>query len=73
MPVIPLAVPARDGGVGADPVTYAHALRELAKGRSARWHRDTLAGPANPLANDRCLETAGKLPCGLSAATPEFQ
>jgi alkylation response protein AidB-like acyl-CoA dehydrogenase len=38
-----------------------------------RWHRDSLAGPVMPPANDRCLETAGKLLCGLRAATLEFQ
>lgn len=38
-----------------------------------RWHRDALAGPVMPPANDRCLETAGKLLCGLRAATLEFQ
>jgi alkylation response protein AidB-like acyl-CoA dehydrogenase len=37
-----------------------------------RWHRDSLAGPVMPPANDRCLETAGKLLCGLRAATLEF-
>jgi len=36
-------------------------------------HRDALAGPVMPPANDRCLETAGKLLCGLRAATLEFQ
>ncbi|HET8533767.1 MAG TPA: acyl-CoA dehydrogenase family protein, partial [Methylomirabilota bacterium] len=30
-----LAVPREYGGVGADPVTYVHALREIAKGCSA--------------------------------------
>jgi alkylation response protein AidB-like acyl-CoA dehydrogenase len=38
-----------------------------------RWHRDALAGPVMPPSNDRCLETAGKLICGLRAATLEFQ
>jgi alkylation response protein AidB-like acyl-CoA dehydrogenase len=38
-----------------------------------RWHRDSLAGPVMPPSNDRCLETAGKLICGLRAATLEFQ
>jgi alkylation response protein AidB-like acyl-CoA dehydrogenase len=38
-----------------------------------RWHRDALAGPVMPPANDRCLETAGKLLCGLRAATLEIQ
>ena len=38
-----------------------------------RWHRDALAGPVMPPANDRCLETAGKLICGLRAATLEFR
>jgi alkylation response protein AidB-like acyl-CoA dehydrogenase len=38
-----------------------------------RWHRDSLAGPVMPPSNDRCLETAGKLLCGLRAATLDFQ
>jgi alkylation response protein AidB-like acyl-CoA dehydrogenase len=38
-----------------------------------RLHRDSLAGPVMPPANDRCLETIGKLLCGLEAATLEFQ
>ena len=38
-----------------------------------RWHRDALAGPVMPPANDRCLETVGKLLCGLPAATLEFE
>ncbi len=38
-----------------------------------RWHRDALAGPVMPPSNDRCLETVGKLLCGLRAATLEFQ
>jgi alkylation response protein AidB-like acyl-CoA dehydrogenase len=38
-----------------------------------RWRRDALAGPVMPPSNDRCLETAGKIVCGLRAATLEFQ
>lgn len=38
-----------------------------------RWHRDALAGPVMPPSNDRCLETIGKIFCGLKAATLEFQ
>jgi alkylation response protein AidB-like acyl-CoA dehydrogenase len=38
-----------------------------------RWHRDALAGPVMPPANDRCLETVGKVLCGLPAATLEFE
>jgi alkylation response protein AidB-like acyl-CoA dehydrogenase len=38
-----------------------------------RWHRDALAGPVMPPASDRCLETIGKLLCGLRAQTIEFQ
>ena len=38
-----------------------------------RWHRDALAGPVMPPANERCLETIGKLVCGLEAATLQFQ
>ena len=63
--------------VGLEATT--RALR-LAGGRGIlkelpleRWHRDALAGPVMPPANDRCLETAGKLLCGLPAATLEFQ
>jgi alkylation response protein AidB-like acyl-CoA dehydrogenase len=63
--------------VGLEATT--RALR-LAGGRGIlkelpleRWHRDALAGPVMPPANDRCLETAGKLLCGLEAATLEFQ
>jgi alkylation response protein AidB-like acyl-CoA dehydrogenase len=63
--------------VGLDVTTKA--LR-LAGGRGIlkelpleRWHRDALAGPVMPPANDRCLETAGKLLAGLRAATLEFQ
>ena len=37
-----------------------------------RWHRDALAGPVMPPANDRCLETIGKVLCGLPAMTLEF-
>jgi alkylation response protein AidB-like acyl-CoA dehydrogenase len=101
-----LTVPREHGGVGADPVTYVHALREIARGRPAtaltfnrhstvttfltalatderkrrwlgeiveRWHHDALAGPVMPPSNDRCLETAGRLLCGLPAATLAFQ
>jgi alkylation response protein AidB-like acyl-CoA dehydrogenase len=63
--------------VGLDVTTKA--LR-LAGGRGIlkelpleRWHRDSLAGPVMPPSNDRCLETVGKLLCGLRAATLEFQ
>lgn len=38
-----------------------------------RWHRDSLAGPVMPPSNDRCLETIGKVLCGLKAATLEFE
>lgn len=38
-----------------------------------RWHRDALAGPVMPPSNDRCLETIGRIVCGLRAATLEFQ
>jgi len=48
-----LAVPREYGGVGADPVTYVHALREIARGCSATaltlqhaLHRDHLPGRA---------------------------
>src|SRR5229473_4164892 len=52
----------------------------LAGGRSIlkavpleRWHRDALAGPVMPPANDRCLETVGKILCGLEASTLEME
>ena len=52
----------------------------LAGGRSIlksvpleRWHRDALAGPVMPPANDRCLETVGKILCGLEASTLELE
>ena len=32
-----------------------------------RLRRDALSGPVMPPANDRCLETIGKLECGLPA------
>jgi alkylation response protein AidB-like acyl-CoA dehydrogenase len=55
-----------------------HAMR-LAGGRSIlkslpleRWHRDALAGPVMPPSDDRCLETVGKILCGLGAATLEL-
>src|SRR5919204_3336133 len=63
--------------VGLEATTRA---LQLAGGRGIlkelpleRWHRDALAGPVMPPSNDRCLETAGKLLCGLRAATLEFQ
>jgi alkylation response protein AidB-like acyl-CoA dehydrogenase len=37
-----------------------------------RWHRDALAGPVMPPANERCLETVGKILCGLEAVTLEL-
>jgi alkylation response protein AidB-like acyl-CoA dehydrogenase len=33
--LLALTVPREYGGVGADPITYVHALREVAKGCSA--------------------------------------
>ena len=38
-----------------------------------RWHRDSLAGPVMPPANERCMETAGRLLAGLRAASLEFE
>jgi alkylation response protein AidB-like acyl-CoA dehydrogenase len=38
-----------------------------------RWHRDALAGPVMPPANDRCLETVGKILLGLEATTLELE
>ncbi len=38
-----------------------------------RWHRDALAGPVMPPSNERCLETIGKIYCGLQAANFEFR
>ena len=56
-----------------------HAMR-LAGGRGflkdlplERWHRDALAGPVMPPSNERCLETIGKIYCGLQAANFEFR
>ncbi len=37
-----------------------------------RLRRDALSGPVMPPANDRCLETIGKLECGLPAFTLEL-
>lgn len=37
-----------------------------------RYHRDALAGPVMAPSNDRCLETAGKIICGLDAAMLEI-
>ncbi len=61
-------------------VTVTERAMRLAGGRGIlkslpleRWHRDALAGPVMPPANDRCLETVGKLLCGLRAATLEYQ
>ena len=38
-----------------------------------RWHRDAMAGPVMPPSSDRCLETVGKMLCGLEAKTLDFQ
>ena len=38
-----------------------------------RWHRDAMAGPVMPPSSDRCLETVGKVLCGLEAKTLDFQ
>ncbi len=38
-----------------------------------RFHRDALAGPVMPPANDRCLETIGRLLFGLDAKTLDFK
>ena len=45
-------------------------LKEL---RLEHWHRDSLTGAVMPPANDRCLETIGKIMCGLWAAILEFR
>ena len=37
-----------------------------------RFHRDALVGLVMPPANDRCLQTIGRLICGLDAATLEI-
>jgi alkylation response protein AidB-like acyl-CoA dehydrogenase len=37
-----------------------------------RWHRDAMCGPVMAPANDRCLETAGKILCGLEGKTLEY-
>ena len=61
-------------------VTVTTAAMRLAGGSGflrslplERWHRDSLAGPVMPPANDRCMETVGRIYCGLEAATLEFQ
>ena len=38
-----------------------------------RWHRDAMAGPVMPPANERVLEVVGKAALGMSAAMFEFQ
>jgi alkylation response protein AidB-like acyl-CoA dehydrogenase len=38
-----------------------------------RWHRDSLAGPVMPPANERVLETVGKALLGIKAAAIEFR
>ena len=37
-----------------------------------RWHRDAMCGPVMSPANERCLETAGKILCGLEGKTLEY-
>jgi alkylation response protein AidB-like acyl-CoA dehydrogenase len=37
-----------------------------------RWHRDSMCGPVMSPANERCLETAGKILCGLEGKTLEY-
>jgi len=37
-----------------------------------RWRRDALCGPVMSPANDRCMETAGKILCGLEGRTLEY-
>ena len=37
-----------------------------------RFHRDAMCGPVMSPANDRCLETAGKILCGLEGKTLEY-
>jgi alkylation response protein AidB-like acyl-CoA dehydrogenase len=61
-------------------VSVTEQAMRLAGGRSIlkalpleRWHRDALAGPVMPPANDRCLETVGKILCGLEASTIELE
>jgi alkylation response protein AidB-like acyl-CoA dehydrogenase len=61
-------------------VSVTEQAMRLAGGRSVlkavpleRWHRDSLSGPVMPPANDRCLETVGKILCGLEAFTIEIQ
>jgi hypothetical protein len=38
-----------------------------------RWHRDAMCGPVMAPANERCMETAGKILCGLEGKTLEYQ
>lgn len=37
-----------------------------------RWHRDAMCGPVMSPANERCMETAGKILCGLEGRTLEY-
>jgi alkylation response protein AidB-like acyl-CoA dehydrogenase len=37
-----------------------------------RWRRDALCGPVMSPANERCMETVGKILCGLEARTLEY-
>jgi hypothetical protein len=37
-----------------------------------RWHRDAMCGPVMSPANERCMETAGKILCGLEGKTLEY-
>ena len=38
-----------------------------------RWHRDAMCGPVMAPANERCMETAGRILCGLEGKTLEFR
>lgn len=37
-----------------------------------RWHRDSVAGPVMPPSSEQCLETAGRLLCGLDPLTVDY-
>ena len=63
--------------VGAEVTTKA---MRLAGGRGflksmplERWHRDSLAGPVMPPANERCMETVGRILAGFRATSLEFK
>ncbi len=62
----------------AGALVTARAMR-LAGGRGLlkefpleRWHRDAMSGPVMPPSSGQCLETAGRLLCGLDPLTVDY-